>query len=208
MRMKRKIGNKSLSPKERKINALELRYEGLEERKRDLFNEGLYFDSPSVIEIEEEQGEIVKKLNRLYDWSINGEKLLSFIKESAEQQKCVEYLTILEKQKKIITFFAPMNENILSFLDRYQAIKVENKAKTMGKKKGVSDLVVILKNKILFIELKRAGKKLKNGKISYAGIKVSENQKSFLENIKKSNVCDGFVAYGFDDFYKKIKSYL
>lgn len=133
---------------------------------------------------------------------------MSFIKESAEQQKCVEYLTILEKQKKIITFFAPMNENILSFLDRYQAIKVENKAKTMGKKKGVSDLVVILKNKILFIELKRAGKKLKNGKISYAGIKVSENQKSFLENIKKSNVCDGFVAYGFDDFYKKIKSYL
>ena len=208
MRMKRKVGNKNLSPKERKINALELRYEGLEERKRDLFNEGLYFNSPSVIEIEEEQGEIVKKLNRLYDWSANGEKLLSFIKESAEQQKCVEYLTILEKQKKIITFFAPMNENILSFLDRYQAIKVENKAKTMGKKKGVSDLVVILKNKILFIELKRAGKKLKNGKISYAGIKVSENQKSFLENIKKSNVCDGFVAYGFDDFYKKIKSYL
>lgn len=128
--------------------------------------------------------------------------------EELEQKKAVNYLKILERQGKIIAFFAPMNENIMSGSNRQKAIFIENKAKAMGKRAGVSDLVIILKDKIVFIELKRAGKRLKSGKISYSGIKVSENQKRFLGDIKKSDVCDGFVAFGFDDFKEKLDKIL
>ena len=126
--------------------------------------------------------------------------------EELEQKKAVDYLRILERQGKIIAFFAPMNENIMSGSNREKAMKIENKAKTMGKRSGVSDLVVVLRDKVLFIELKRAGKRLKSGKISYAGIKVSENQKRFLGDVKKSDVCDSFVAYGFNEFKEKLDS--
>jgi len=128
--------------------------------------------------------------------------------EELEQKKAVDYLRILERQGKIIAFFAPMNENLMSGSNREKAMKIENKAKAMGKKKGVSDLVVILKDKVLFIELKKKGKILKSGRISYAGIKVSDNQKMFLDTIKKSNVCNGFVAFGFDDFKGKLDKIL
>jgi len=124
--------------------------------------------------------------------------------EELEQKKAVDYLEILKRQGKIISFFAPMNENIMSGSNRQKAIIIENKSKAMGKRKGVSDLVIILKDKVLFVELKRAGKRLKNGKISYTGIKVSENQKRFLDEVNKSNVCEGFVAFGFDDFKNRI----
>ena len=128
--------------------------------------------------------------------------------EAVEQKKCVEYLRILEARGKIITFFAPMNENLMSGSNREKAIKIENKAKAMGKRSGVSDLVIVLRDKVLFVELKRAGKWLKNGKISYAGIKVSENQKAFLDKVEKSEVCNGFIAYGFNDFKDKIDEIL
>ena len=129
-------------------------------------------------------------------------------KEELEQKKCVEYMRILEARNKIITFFAPMNENLMSNSNREKAIRIENKAKKMGKRSGVSDLVVVLRDKVLFIELKRAGRKLKNGKISYAGIKVSENQKAFLNKIEESEICNGFIAYGFNDFKDKIDKIL
>ncbi len=124
--------------------------------------------------------------------------------EELEQKKAVNYLRILERQGKIIAFFAPMNENIMSGSNREKAMKIENKAKAMGKRSGVSDLVIILKDKVIFAELKRSGKKLKSGKISYAGIKVSENQKRFLGDVKKSDVCSGFIAYGFNEFKEKL----
>ena len=130
------------------------------------------------------------------------------MKEKLEQQKCIDYLSILEKQNKIITFFAPMNENIFSFLNRDIIFKIEKVTKKMGKRKGVSDLVVILKDKILFVELKKAPKKLKNGKLSYKNVKITKEQKNFLEQVNKSNVCEGFVAYGFNDFYNKIQNFL
>ena len=128
--------------------------------------------------------------------------------EELEQKKAVDYLEILKRQGKIISFFAPMNENIMSGSNRQKAIIVENKSKAMGKRKGVSDLVIILKDKVLFVELKRAGKRLKSGKISYTGIKVSENQKRFLDEVNQSDVCEGFVAFGFDEFKNKIDDIL
>lgn len=128
--------------------------------------------------------------------------------EELEQKKAVNYLKILERQGKIIAFFAPMNENLMSGSNREKAMKIENKAKAMGKRSGVSDLVIILKDKVIFVELKRSGKKLKSGKISYAGIKVNENQKKFLKTIKMSAACDSFVAYGFNEFKEKLDKIL
>ena len=61
-KMKRIRKERVLTDIERKIYELELRYEGLEERKRDAMNEG-YFEI--IDEIEEEQVEIVRQLNSL-----------------------------------------------------------------------------------------------------------------------------------------------
>jgi hypothetical protein len=111
----------------------------------------------------------------------------------------VQYLEILKRRGKILFYFAPMNENKQSYTNRATAMKIENKAKAMGKQAGVSDLVIILKNRVLFIEMKKAPKKLKNGKLSYTGISVSEHQKTFLNAVNSSDVCAGFVCYGFDE---------
>jgi hypothetical protein len=130
------------------------------------------------------------------------------ITEEQEQKKVVQYLELLKRQGKILFYFAPMNENKQSYNNRSVAIKIENKAKAMGKKSGVSDLVIILKERVLFIEMKKAPRKLKNGKLSYAGIKISDYQKAFLNAVNSSDVCAGFVAYGFDEARKLIEKFI
>jgi len=107
--------------------------------------------------------------------------------EEVEQQKLVQWLRL-----KKIFHFAPMNENKQSFSNRKAAFKIEAKSKSMGKINGVSDLIVMLPNKILFIELKRARKRLKSGKLSSTLSKVSNEQKSFLNAI---NECFNKYAY-------------
>ena len=129
-------------------------------------------------------------------------------KETDEQKLLVAYLRILETQKKIIFFFAPMNEDTLAFVDRGVAFRIEQKHKTLGKRAGVSDIVVILKNKVLFIELKRAPTITKTGKRSKRGIRVSEKQKEFLEKINTSDVCVGKVCYGFLEAKDFIDSFI
>ena len=116
--------------------------------------------------------------------------------EEDEQKKVVEYLRILEKQGKIITFFAPVNENKQSKTNKLMAIRLANKANAIGKKAGVSDLVIIFKDKVLFLEMKVAPKVLKSGKLSYSNSKVSENQTLFLDKIRESNVCISTIGYG------------
>jgi len=112
--------------------------------------------------------------------------------EHQEQIKVVNYLNILQKQGKVVEFFAIPNGGSRHKLE---AINLKRE----GVKSGVSDLCVILKNKVLFIEMKRPAKRLKSGKLSTAGIIVSEYQKQFLESISKSEVCEGIVCYGFDE---------
>ena len=115
-------------------------------------------------------------------------------KEDAEQQALVQWLKL---QK--IDFFAPINENVFSFLSRDIAIKLERKVKSMGKVKGVTDLVIFLPNKILFLELKRQPKKLKSGKISYANSKVSKEQEDFKIMVNKYSYTSHAIAYGWQD---------
>lgn len=102
--------------------------------------------------------------------------------EEQEQKKLVQWLRL-----KKIFHFAPMNENKQSFTNPKVAMMIEAKAKSMGKVKGVSDLVVMLPNSILFIELKRAKKRL---------TKVSDSQNVFLSKIGQFCYAKGHVCYG------------
>ena len=125
--------------------------------------------------------------------------------ETVEQQKLVQYLRF-----KKIFHFAPMNENKQSFSNRTVALKLEAKAKSMGKMKGVSDVIVMLPNKILFIELKRARKRLKSGKLSVSHTKVSDEEKSFLNTINGEfcKYASAYVCYGAKEAIEVIEDYM
>ena len=100
--------------------------------------------------------------------------------EESEQMAFIQYL-----QYKKIDYFAVPNSNALSSLNKLMAVKVMAKMKKVGLVSGVSDLVVMLNHKILFIEMKR----IKGGT-------VSNNQKKFLKMVDKYSYAEGFVAYG------------
>lgn len=117
--------------------------------------------------------------------------------EYAEQCKTVSYLQLLKNQGKVIEFFSVENENNLSFKDKRIAMIQGAKAKKSGKLKGVSDLHIILKDKVLYIEMKRKRKILKSGNESKENL-ASDEQLEFIETVNKSDVCFAFVAYGFD----------
>jgi hypothetical protein len=121
--------------------------------------------------------------------------------EHYEQVKVINYLKILERQGKVITFFAVPNGG-----SRHKVEAVTLKAE--GVRKGVSDLVVLLPNLVLFLEMKRRPKRLKNGKLSTAGIKVSNEQMDFLSKVNMSNIAVGYVAYGFDEAKKFIDKFI
>ena len=123
--------------------------------------------------------------------------------EELEQKKIIQWLRL-----KKIFHFAPMNENRSSFTNKRVAMQIEAKAKSMGKVKGVSDIVVMLHNKILFIELKRAKKVLKSGKLSISHTKVSDEQKSFLSRVSGFSYADGYVCYGANEAIKIIEEIL
>ena len=123
--------------------------------------------------------------------------------EELEQKKLIQWLRL-----KKIFHFAPMNENKSSFTNKRVAMQIESKAKSMGKVKGVSDVVVMLHNKILFIELKRARKVLKNGKLSVSHTKVSDEQKSFLNGVNAFSYAIGHLCYGAEEAMKIIEENL
>ena len=112
--------------------------------------------------------------------------------EHQEQIKLVNYLSILERQGKIITFFAIPNGGSRN------AIEAKN-LKREGIRAGVSDIQIILKNKVLFIEMKRQPKVLKSGKLSYTGINISDMQKEFINKVNNSDVCSATICYGFNE---------
>lgn len=123
--------------------------------------------------------------------------------ERVEQEKLVQWLRL-----KKIFHYATTNENNTYKQDRKYAMIAEQKAKAQGKLKGVSDITVLLPNKILFIELKRKGKLLKNGTVSHSNSKVSDAQLDFLNKVNSFDYADGKVCYGFEDAKSFIESYL
>jgi len=130
-------------------------------------------------------------------WIVQSNPIL----EDTEQKILVQYLRL-----KKIFHFSPINENQGSSTNRNVAIRVEAKAKSMGKLKGVSDLVVFMPKQILFIELKRAKKVLKSGKLSTSHTKVSDEQKSFLKRANEFPYAKGYVCYGAEEAIKIIEA--
>jgi len=111
--------------------------------------------------------------------------------EEVEQKALVQWI----RAKKLF-FFAPMSENNAHKQNRHYAMIAEAKAKAMGKIKGVSDIIVFLPTKILFIELKRQKKKLKNGNFSNSHSKPKKEQIEFLGKVNLYPYAKGYVAYG------------
>lgn len=138
---------------------------------------------------------------------MTGSKLLN-LTEYQEQVLFVSYLQKLKLEKKIIEYFAIANENNMSFTNKTVAIIQSNKAKASGKKSGVSDICIILKNRVLFIEMKKSLKILKNGTPSYSGINVSDNQIKFIETVNKSDSVSATICYGYLDAKNTINLHL
>jgi len=125
--------------------------------------------------------------------------------ETIEQQKLVQYLRV----KKILHYAIP-NENQSSFTNRAVAVRVEAKAKSMGKSKGVPDICIPIPNKYyhgLYIELKRARKRLKNGKTTVSHTKVSQEQEKWIQKLKEQGYY-ALVCYGAEEAIEVIEKYM
>ena len=120
--------------------------------------------------------------------------------EQIEQKKFVKWL----KLKKIF-HFSVKNESGTSFDGKGKMIGSNDKS--MGKLKGVSDLIIMLDDVILFIEMKRCKKVLKSGKLSIENL-LKPEQKQFLEKVNNFSYSKGFVAYGFEEAKNIIESFL
>lgn len=122
--------------------------------------------------------------------------------EAIEQKRFIKWLRL-----KNIFHFAIVNENNMSSKNKLMASIIGKESILMGKKKGVSDLVVMLNDKILFIEMKKPRKVLKSGKLSSENL-ASKEQIEFLDNINGFNYADGYVAYGFIEAKQIVEQYL
>jgi len=133
----------------------------------------------------------------------------TYTKEDVEQIAFCDWLQIQKNKGKVIEYFAIQNENKMSWAVKNKAhlFAITAKQKKMGKKRGVSDICVILKNKVLFVEMKRKAKQLKT-KQSKAGINISKEQLEFLETIKKSDIADGKIAFGAKEAIEFVKMYI
>ena len=80
--------------------------------------------------------------------------------------------------------------------------------KKEGVTAGVADYIVMLPDKIIFIEMKRRARKLKSGLLSISHTKVSEEQKRFLERVSKFKYAEAYVCYGAKDAIFLLKSLL
>ena len=122
------------------------------------------------------------------------ENKLSLIKKESDLQKlCCLFLELLKKQSKIIDYFAVPNGVKAGARNNYAYI---NSLKQQGFKSGVSDLVIIFKSHVLFVELKIGRNK------------ASQLQQDFIANISKSLVCDGVIINDYDVFCLEIQNIL
>lgn len=110
--------------------------------------------------------------------------------ETFEQQNLVKWLRL----KKLFYFSIP-NGSVLKGTPLQRARQM-NKLKSEGLVDGASDIVVMLKDKILFIELKRAKKTLKSGNLSVSHTKTSDEQLKFLAKVDGFKYTDSSVCYG------------
>ncbi len=122
-------------------------------------------------------------------------------KEHIEQVKLCRDLDKLMLAKKIITYFAVPNGGSRN-------IREAANLKKEGVRSGVSDIVIVMKDLVLFIELKRTADILKSGKLSTAKISVSDSQIDFLNVVNTGNITKAFICYGYQEAISKILEYI
>ena len=105
-----------------------------------------------------------------------------------------------ERQEQIMLHEYCKLKNLISFAvpnggtrHKLEAINLKREGVT----KGVSDYVVLLPNKILFIEMKRKKKKLKNGNLSTSHTSTSKEQLEFIKRANKYDYVTATVCYGY-----------
>ena len=107
-------------------------------------------------------------------------------KEDDECFALVEYL-----EWKGLKFTHIANETFTKFWS------VKNKNKKLGVRSGFPDYIIIVKNKILCIEMKRK-----------KGGAISENQQNWIDELNKCKDVYAVVCYGFDEAKNVIDKYL
>jgi len=108
--------------------------------------------------------------------------------QTTEYDECVvlaEYLDL-----RGITYSHIPNE---TFTNSW-GVKMKNKKQ--GVKKGVPDYIIILKNLLIFIEMKR----------NHGG-KTSPEQKDWIKKLNKCDSVSAYVCNGFDEAKKVIEKY-
>lgn len=118
--------------------------------------------------------------------------------EHQEQVEVVKYL----RRNKILHYAVPNGG--------HRHIKTASDLKAEGVVAGVPDLVIAEPNRYyhgLYIEMKRRPKTLKSGKKSFAGIKVSDSQKVWMQELKHRGY-EVIVCYGADDAIDVIEEYM
>ena len=112
--------------------------------------------------------------------------------EKDEQKEFIIYL----KEKRLI-HASISNENILSYLNRSIAARVMKELKEMGLQKGFTDLMVMLPNKIIFIEMKRI-----------KGSKTSHEQKVWNLVLDALPYASAYICKGCDEAIEVIENEL
>jgi hypothetical protein len=100
-----------------------------------------------------------------------------------EHEEQIVFIQWLRLSK--IFHFAVVNENQQSSNNKFMTIKTAQKHKKAGRLSGVSDVIVMLPDIILFIEMKR----IKGGV-------QSRSQKEFEKNVEQFKYAYYFVANG------------
>lgn len=128
--------------------------------------------------------------------------------ELEHHKAVIKYLRVLQAQKKIVTFFAPINETRVKSSNPIKNKAIALKEFHLGKHSGVSDITIILQDKVLFLEMKQPKKLLKNGTYTNSHSKQSESQIEFEKEVTQSNVCSYEVGYGFLNAKEIIEEYI
>jgi len=89
----------------------------------------------------------------------------------------------------------------------YRNAREGKNLKAEGVLTGVSDIVIHLDKKMLYIEMKRKRKILKNGKNSRENL-ASEDQISFLKAVTALPYVDGAVCYGRQEAWNFLQLHL
>ena len=125
-----------------------------------------------------------------------------------EQKEAELFVEMLQKLK--IEHWHIIQENIVSHPAYW------NKLKKQGWNKGLSDYLVFIpvekskyeKSLLLWVELKRQKRRLKNGKLGSSPSKVYPEQIEFLEKMNTVGSVQGEIHYGADSAIEFVKRFL